>query len=154
MKTLVKKLAADYADLKFVVGDTASWSPTSRQITYSADVSETAVWSLLHELGHALLGHSSYQSDIDLLQKEAAAWQKAKTISNRYSITIAAWHIQGCLDSYRDWLHKRSTCPNCDGHGIQSSESCYSCLNCLKAWKVSQERFCRPYRLKISQTTK
>ena len=154
MKALVKRLVADYPDLQFVVGDTASWSPATRQITFADDVSEAATWSLLHELGHALLDHNSYKSDINLLQKEAAAWQKAQIISNKYNITIAEWHIQECLDSYRDWLHRRSTCPHCDSHGIQSTESRYSCLNCQKAWLVSKARFCRSYRLKISQNIK
>lgn len=154
MRILVKRLATDYPDFQFVVGETASWSPTARQITYIDDTSEAAAWSLLHELGHALLDHTSYKSDINLLQKEAAAWQKAQMISNKYNIAIAEWHIQECLDSYRDWLHKRSTCPHCENHGIQSSERRYNCLNCRGTWQVSEARFCRPYRLKISQNIK
>jgi hypothetical protein len=60
-------------------------------------------------------------------------------------VIIDEEHIQNCLDTYRDWLHKRSTCPRCDSHGLQTSEQ-YKCYNCRAVWRVGNERFCRAYR--------
>jgi len=148
MKKLVARLEKDYEWITFVSGSIASWSPQNKQITYEASKDMQAAWSLLHELGHALAGHSQYESDVGLLQKETEAWEKAVGISPRYEIEINSEHIQACLDTYRDWLHKRSTCPDCLGHGVQQSKSLYCCVNCQSTWKVSSARFCRPYRLK------
>jgi hypothetical protein len=154
METFVNTLRKDFPALQFVAGSKASWSPLARLITYKAMAnSDSALWTLLHELGHALLEHTSYESDASLLQKEAAAWKKAQQIAKKYNIAISEDHIQDCLDTYRDWLHKRSNCPVCSHHGIQPSQSRYSCPNCQNTWKVSSARFCRPYRLKNIQTT-
>jgi len=153
MKKLIKNLRSKYTDIAFIQGDTAQWSSTKRQITYVADERTENVWALLHELGHALLGHDSYASDVELLQKEAAAWAKARSVALAYELQIDPGHIEACLDTYRDWLHKRSTCPDCGAQGLQQSKSLYGCFNCRATWKVTEHRFCRPYRLKIAQRT-
>ncbi len=149
MDLLIQKLRQDFPDITLVPGSQASWAPESQIVTYSLDT-EDGPWTLLHEFGHALLGHTTYHSDVNLVQKEAAAWEKALRLGERYAISIADAHIQECLDTYRDWLHKRSKCPRCDNHGLQTSQSLYSCTNCQTTWKVSSARFCRPYRLKTS----
>jgi hypothetical protein len=151
MKKLIRSLKGKYPDIAFVQGDTAQWSSTKRQIIYVADTRPESVWALLHELGHALLGHDSYASDVELLQKEAAAWANACSIALGYKLQIDLEHIEACLDTYRDWLHKRSTCPDCSAQGLQQSKELYSCFNCQATWKVTEHRFCRPYRLKIAQ---
>jgi hypothetical protein len=148
MEILVNSLRGAYPKLLFVPGDIAKWSPSDREITYPRKSSQTSVWSLFHELGHALLEHDSYLNDLDLLQKEAAAWQMAIALAKEHGFKIASGHIQDCLDTYRDWVHKRSACPQCASHGLQASERTYSCLNCASSWEVSDSRFCRPYRLK------
>jgi hypothetical protein len=122
-------------------------------VSYNPDEGSTGFWSILHELGHALLDHQSYENDVNLLQKEAEAWEKAVIVAKSYGMTIDQEHIQNCLDTYRDWLHKRSTCPTCSSHGLQQNKALYRCLNCQGAWKVSSARFCRPYRLKKALTT-
>jgi hypothetical protein len=151
MEKLVDALRRDYPHITFREADVASWSHERREVSYCPDEHDTGVWSVLHELGHALLGHRSYESDINLLQKEAEAWQKAVSVAEHYQLVIASDHIQNCLDTYRDWLHKRSTCPTCGSHGLQQSKTLYCCLNCRDTWKVSSARFCRPYRLKKAQ---
>lgn len=151
MKALVSTLRQQYPQFNFVAGERPSWSPARQQITYSTK-DETSIWSTFHELGHALLGHTFYESDLHLLQKETAAWATAVQIAREnFGVTINNDHIQDCLDTYRDWLHKRSTCPHCGDHGLQPSQSLYRCLNCQNTWKVSSTRFCRPYRLKSWQ---
>lgn len=148
METFVETLRQDYPHIMFQEADTASWSPEQHIVSYDPGEQHTGLWSVLHELGHALLEHQSYESDINLLQKETDAWQKAITVAKHYRLEIDPEHIQNCLDTYRDWLHKRSTCPTCGSHGLQQSKALYRCLNCQDTWKVSSARFCRPYRLK------
>lgn len=148
MEALVRLLEKDFSHLTFKAATIASWSPGKKQVSYTSDGTIEAAWSLLHEVGHALLNHNSYMNDVELLQKEAEAWNKAVEVAQRYGISISENHMQSCLDTYRDWLHKRSTCPTCEYHGIQPHTGLYSCLNCKSTWKVSSRRFCRPYRLK------
>jgi hypothetical protein len=148
MEKIIEALRQDYSQLNFRPAAAASWSPEKNEITYNPADQDIGLWSLLHELGHAVLGHRSYDSDMALLQKEAQAWEKAISIARHYGIIIESDHIQDCLDTYRDWLHKRSLCPTCGAHGLQQSQALYRCLNCRSTWKVSSARFCRPYRLK------
>jgi hypothetical protein len=148
MEKLIAKLQEDLPWISFVDGAVAMWSPRNKQVMYEASDEPRAAWSLLHEVGHAIAQHQSYESDISLLQKETEAWSRALTLSETYHIKIDEDHIQACLDTYRDWLHKRSTCPDCNSHGLQQSKALYRCLNCQITWTVGSARFCRPYRLK------
>ena len=145
MDQLVTKLKQDYPYLSFSAGAAACWSPEKRQIYYSPDSDYQASAGLLHEVAHALLGHQSYDTDVDLLKKEVAAWQKAVEIAPNYGLRLNTEYIQDCLDTYRNWLHKRSSCPACHANGIQGTES-YQCLTCGHQWRVSASRLARPYR--------
>ncbi len=144
---LFKKLQTLVPGVTFRLGEAFSWSPGQATVTYCHHVSAEPMWALLHEAGHATLRHKNYQNDIDLLQKEVAAWDQAKELASQLDITIEEDHIQDCLDTYRDWLHQRSTCPRCGTVSLQTSSSKYQCHNCLASWRVSISRFCRPYRL-------
>lgn len=146
MKNLVTKLQSNYPGITFSEGTTFRWSPSNRCVTYLNTGKDTDAWSLLHEVSHAVLNHEVYQSDIELLQKEVAAWHTAVQLADSYGVTIDNDHIEICLDSYRDWIHKRSTCPQCALQGIQKSPEQYLCLNCSHTWVVTSARFCRPYR--------
>jgi hypothetical protein len=150
MQTLLTKLRQAFPELSFVSSTTFYWSPKER-VVYYADTAQNktiATWSLLHELSHALLGHNTYSSDFELVALESAAWKRAVEIAPNYGVTIAEEHIQDCLDTYRDWLHKRSTCPTCSTHSLQTDSDTYNCINCGTKWHVTSSRFCRPYRLK------
>lgn len=133
--------------IAFQKGEAFSWSPAHATVTYCSTPGSKALWALLHETGHAILDHKAYRDDIDLLQKEVAAWQKAKELAQENDIAINENHIQDCLDTYRDWLHQRSTCPRCGTVSLQVSSCEYLCHNCNAAWQVSTSRMCRPYRL-------
>lgn len=146
MDHIVAKLRKDYPKLTFVIGDAPCWSPRDKQIFFTLD-SEQGLAGLFHELAHALLGHHTYQNDIDLLKKEVEAWEEAGRVAKHYAVSLDWNHIQDCLDTYRDWLHKRSACPVCQMNGLQHDSRHYSCLNCGQEWQVSTSRFCRPYRL-------
>lgn len=146
MIDLIQKLQLKYPDIIFEEGTTFRWAPSTRTVTYTLSDEPESRWSLLHELGHGILNHKAYESDIELLQKEVAAWHEALSLAPQFDMIIGTEHVQSCLDSYRDWLYKRSTCPNCGLQGIQKTSDQYLCLNCKHTWLVTSARFCRPYR--------
>ena len=155
MRTLIKKLPKDFPDLTFEAGSQFCWSPKLQSITYNEQVEDDTIgaWSLLHEVSHAVLDHQHYGSDFELLHLEAAAWHKAAELAEKYGYKIDADHIQDCLDTYRDWLHQRSTCPVCGTTSLQETARKYRCHNCGTSWTVTASRFCRPYR-RLHQTKK
>ncbi len=148
MKNLLESLKQDYPNIKFIKGDTFYWSPKDSSITYGAASTQPDIarWSLLHEVSHGILRHTDYKSDFELVQLEVEAWQHARRLGKKYGLSIDPEHIQDCLDTYRDWLHRRSTCPACGTVSIQKDTRTYECFNCKTVWKVSSSRFCRPYR--------
>lgn len=136
MQSLVQQLQRDYPNLTFRPANCAHWSANEQTIYYNDDDLQT-----LHELGHALLNHRSYSQDITLLQMERAAWEKAQQLAPRYSLVIDDNTIEDALDSYRDWLHQRSKCPQCGQTGIQSaSDLSYHCPNCQCVWRATDGR--------------
>jgi hypothetical protein len=164
MRELIEKLQKQFPKLNFVAGRQFSWSPETEEIFFVENFQaagsrrqapETAAWSLLHETGHAILDHKGYQADFELLRLEIDAWEKARELAREFKIEISEDHIQDCLDTYRDWLYKRSICPNCSTKCLQQSDYVhYRCFNCHTTWKVTASRFCRAYRRKdTSQTT-
>lgn len=148
MQALISKLQTEYRSLKFVSGKQFCWSPETGEIFYKQGAhSRQATWSLLHETGHALLGHTSYKADFELLKLEVSAWERARELASSLDITIDENHIEDCLDTYRDWLYKRSICPKCTTKCLQQDDyKHYSCFNCHTIWRVSASRFCRAYR--------
>jgi len=147
MEKILKQLQKDHPDLCYKEGESFCWSPQSKQIFYILKSSQYGSWAILHETAHALLGHTRYSLDFELLKMEVAAWEAAKELAKKYNITIDEDHIQDCLDSYRDWLYKRSICPTCGNKSIQQDEKPrYQCFNCRSTWSVASSRFCRPYR--------
>jgi hypothetical protein len=146
--SLAIKLARDFPTYSFVAGDDFLWSPTKQAIFYVPDSDDTA--SFLHELAHAILGHSSYDKDIGLLEVERAAWLHAtETLADRYDTTITPDFIEEALDTYRDWLHARSTCPSCSATGMQTKKDEYKCIACHEKWRVNDARVCALRRYKL-----
>lgn len=150
METLLKALRQDFPNLTFKTSDDFYWSPKEQSVYYAHTKRQSDIWSLLHEASHGILGHQTFVTDFELLQLELAAWEKAKELAIKYNITINPDHVEDCLDTYRDWLHKRSLCPSCSVKSLQEGASTYRCLNCSTAWRVSANRHCRPYRTKIT----
>jgi len=144
----VERIEADYPQFKFKPGAQEHWSPRTKTITYEPEA-ENLKYGLLHELAHALLGHDTYKNDFELLKLEGQAWQRAAEIGRKYGIKIDDEHIQNCLDTYRDWLHRRSKCPSCGMHVLQQDSHTYKCFNCGDSWQVSAGRFARSYRRRI-----
>lgn len=149
--SLVKILAAEFPNILFTAGSSFAWSPANNCITYLAHSSDTS--SLLHELSHALLGHTNYQRDIELLGQERDAWSYASQLASNYGIVIADEIAQAALDTYRDWLHARSTCPACSATGMQTAQSTYACQACRTRWQVNSATTCALRRYQIKKRT-
>ena len=147
-RKILDKLQADNPGIAFVAGARFSWDPTTTSIHYHfRDKNlEQDIWSLLHELGHALSLHRDFTSDMNLLHIEVDAWEKAIELGQKYDIDISEEYVQDCLDSYRDWLHTRATCPTCFERCLQVDIRTYRCHNCLTKWHVTKSRLCRAYR--------
>lgn len=149
MSELLLMLQKDFPSLVFAAGEEFCWSPKANTIIYTENIpSPRAEWALLHEVGHALLEHQSYHSDLELISLESQAWERAKDLGQQYGCKIDPEHIEDCMDTYRDWLHQRSACPVCATRSLQQDAGHYHCYNCGQVWKVTASRFCRPYRRK------
>lgn len=137
---LVKQLRRDYPDILFQSGANDAWNPIEAIVHYrhSSDSPD----QLLHELGHALLMHTSYKRDIELVGMERDAWTKAQEIAQKYDLSIDNESIDTHMDTYRDWLHARSTCPQCESNGLQTDSHLYQCLACDITWRVNDARTC------------
>lgn len=148
MSSLVAKLQADFPQFYFAVSDDFRWSPQEKTIFYIE--TSNHITSLLHEAAHALLDHSTYNKDIELLEMERDAWNYASSqLSKTYGIEIDDHTIQQSLDTYRDWLHARSTCPTCSAIGVQTEKHQYKCIACQTKWRVNDARICALRRYTI-----
>lgn len=136
---LVKRLRNDYSQFSFEPAEEFWWSAKKKTIYYDPK-SVHAQAFCLHELSHALLDHEGYEYDIDLIKLERDAWQHAKSLSGAYDIAIDEEVIQNNLETYRTWLHARSTCPNCDATGLQMKDQQYHCLACGHRWRANEAR--------------
>lgn len=155
MTKLLIMLKKDYLGLVFESGEEFCWSPKTNTVVYGrGKASPDAEWALLHEVGHALLEHHNYKSDLELISLESQAWEKAKELGQKYGYEIDADHIEDCMDTYRDWLHQRSACPTCSTQSLQQDARHYKCFNCAQTWTVTSSRFCRPYRRKETENKK
>ncbi len=152
ISNILPKVRLDFPHLRFEPGDTFRWTPKQNLITYTShqDNAEHGVWALLHEIAHAELGHVSYKGDFDLLQLEVTAWHHAHKLAKKYGISIDKEHVQDCLDTYRDWLHTRASCPVCNVVSLQRSDGLYQCFNCRSRWRVPRSPLCRVSRTQMA----
>jgi hypothetical protein len=142
---LLARVRNDFPSVAFEPSDMFRWSAEAGTVYYDAS-SQDPMWSLLHEIGHMQHGHNVYNSDNALIRMEVEAWESARELGAGYGLIIDDGHIQDCLDSYRHWQHKRSTCPECTQTGVEKQNGTYRCINCHNTWNVSTSRFCRVYR--------
>ncbi len=129
------------ANLTLRQGEIFGWDHTACAITYNP-AHPAAIANLLHEFGHATLDHQSYQRDIELIAMERAAWDRAKVLGQELGIALDTDTVEDALDTYRDWLHARATCPTCTAAGIQTDGMLYTCLACHTTWHVNEARTC------------
>ena len=131
--SLLKTLENAYPDLRFKSGKKFSFR-APHTICY---VENTPNFDslLLHELGHALLHHTDFATDIERLKMERAAWEKAKEVAAEltakgHAVTIDEELVETELDTYRDWLHQKSRCKKCGLTRYQTPDGAYHCPHC------------------------
>lgn len=135
--SLAKKLARSYPSITFVRGDYAHWAPRSQTVFFDPNEGH-ADWILLHETAHALLNHRDYVRDIELLKLERAAWDYAtSTLAKDHGVEIDPDFVESHLDTYREWLHAKSTCPHCQSNGLEQAKHHYLCLHCGSTWRTN-----------------
>ncbi len=155
-KALVARLEADYPELRFRAGKRFMFRPP-RTVVYegflegrggNGDYEEGAdealdggrgelEWGLqlLHEVGHALSGHQDFRTDPERIRMEREAWERARELAERYraagyNIYYDEDFVEAALDTYRDWLHRRSACPECGLTRYQTVDGRWHCPGC------------------------
>lgn len=150
ISSLANKLRKAYPNLTFKEGEDFRWAPQEKTIYYPKNGTKQDEKTLLHELAHALLEHVDYDKDVELLHKEREAWDYAsKELSKEFDVEISEDDIEEAIESYRDWLHSRSTCPKCSMNGLQEPKNTYKCLSCGCSWRANDARICELRRYKI-----
>lgn len=138
---LVIQLQTDFPQFVFQAGDQFKFQPAQQTIIYQHQ-SEQGALLLLHELAHALLQHTDYRFDIELVKMEVDAWEYTKSqLLPHYQITADPELIDDTLESYRDWLYRRSLCPKCGSVGSQVADLSYKCLECPTKWQPNDAKF-------------
>ena len=122
---LISKLRADFTEVEFEEAERFGWRSKDGVVTYVADGNGLL---LLHELAHALLGHEDYTRDVELVRMEAEAWGKVREVlAPKYGVNYDEEWVEKQLDTYREWIDKRSRCPKCDYTGWQMDVGGYRC---------------------------
>lgn len=148
--SLILQLKKEFPQFSFKDAASFRWSPQQQAIFVDSNAPNGDAF-ILHELSHAILNHKDYKHDIDLVKLERDAWNYAyETLAPRYQVEISEDIMQDNLDTYRDWLHARSTCPSCNATGLQVKHGQYKCVACGHHWNVNEARLCalRRYSLK------
>lgn len=150
---LLEIVRHDFRELRFVTGVKFAFRPrktivvpefpqelqkTRSEDTKACSEIEQKIYSLrlLHELGHATLGHCNFATDVERLRMERAAWEKAREYCGLYGVEYDENFIESELDSYRDWLHQRSKCPKCGQTRYQLQTGRYVCPFCRELTKI------------------
>lgn len=128
----VQRLKKDYSEYSFREGERFAFRALRTIIYEDCDGQDEngCRLQLLHELGHAILGHREFWADVERIKIERAAWEKARELAEQYNIYYDEEFVEEKLDSYRDWLHRRSQCPRCKATRFQTRGGDYHCPNC------------------------
>ena len=125
---LLERVRGDYPGLVFRSGKKYAFRPPNTIIIGPPEADASLL--LLHELGHAVLGHQSFNTDALRLKMERAAWEKARELAERYGVDFKDELAERELDSYREWLDVKSRCPICKLTRYQTSDGVYHCPRC------------------------
>ncbi len=128
MDDLVKKLQLEFPKFKFKAGKRFTFRFPDVIIMGPDEPNSRLL--LLHELGHAILGHRDYKTNVERLKMEVDAWEKGRELASKYGVEFNEEVMQEELDSYRDWLHKKSRCPKCGLTRFQDTNGIYHCPRC------------------------
>ena len=125
---LLDRLAGDFPDLRFVQGRKFTFRPPRTVVFGPSETNEDML--ILHEIGHAVLGHRNFKTDVGRLRMEMEAWEKARELAAEYGVEFVEEVMQDELDTYRDWLHQKSRCPRCGLTRFETPDRRYCCPRC------------------------
>lgn len=143
-----------FPEYAFIPGSFFMWSPRQHSITYDPKRLKTnnGKIGLLHEIGHAYLGHQSYPKfDMALLTMEMDAWDFVRSRAVEFGLRIDEGHISRCIATYDYWLSKRATCPDCQSFSLQRDRSHFACFSCGASWQVNDNKMRRVKRTVVSR---
>ena len=122
------KLVDDFSDYRFILGTKFKFRPPKTIVIGPPEPFSQLL--VLHEVGHAICKHKSFKMDVRRLKMENQAWEEARKLAVRYKVPVDEDLIQDQLDTYRDWLHQKSRCPDCGLTRFQTSDGQYHCPRC------------------------
>ena len=125
---LIEKIRTDFPEFRTIYGKKFAWRPPKTIVIGPEEAQDELL--LLHELGHAVLGHRDFTTDVGRVKMEVAAWSKARELAERYGVEWDEDVAQGELDTYREWLHRRSRCRKCGLTRYQTPDGVWHCPRC------------------------
>lgn len=131
--TFLAKIRSDFPEIKFRQGKKFAYRPPRTVIVGPKEPGDELL--LLHELGHALSGHCNFSTDAMRLKMEREAWEKARELASKYGVEFNEAAAEAGLDTYREWLHQKSSCPSCGLTRYQTPDGAYHCPRC-EAFRV------------------
>jgi len=134
-RLFIDELKSLYPQFKFISSIRFKYRPPkSIYVVYGED---NFALQTLHELGHALCKHENYQTLVERLKIESEAWERAKQVVSlhpewlkKYQIKYDSDFAESQLDTYRDWLHAKTLCPNCGLTRYQTPNGRFHCPHC------------------------
>ncbi|MBQ6460825.1 hypothetical protein IJJ36_00090 [Candidatus Saccharibacteria bacterium] len=126
--TFLAKIRSDYPEFSFREGKRFSFRPPKTIIMRSNE--ENGELLLLHELGHALSGHKTFDTGARRLKMEREAWEKVREIAPKYGVGFDDSLVEVELDTYRDWLDKKTRCKKCGLTCYQTPDGVNHCPRC------------------------
>ena len=130
LNKIIVQLKRDYPGLRWRAGKKFAFRPPRTIVVEQENLDECSKMLLLHEVGHATLEHQNYRADVERLKMERAAWEQARKLCERYGVEYDVEVAERELDSYRDWLHRRASCPRCGLTRYQGADGEYHCPEC------------------------
>lgn len=127
--TFLANVRGDHPEVKFVAGKRFSFRPP-RTVVFCDEPGDAASLLLLHELGHFLTGRFDFKTEVERLKIEVMAWKKARELATKYGVFVDEDLIEGELDTYRDFLHQKSRCPDCGLTRFQTPDKVWHCPKC------------------------
>ena len=126
--TFLAKIKSDFPDFRFIDGTRFSFRPPRTIMVGPEEPGDASL--LLHELGHALCGHIDFDTSVRRVRMEREAWDKARELAEIYGVLIDEDTVECELDTYREWLHKKSRCPRCGLTRFQTPDGDFHCPRC------------------------
>ena len=126
--TFLIKIKSNYPEFSFRKGKRFSFRPPKTIIVGPNEKNDELL--LLHELGHAVSGHKTFGNGAQRLKMEREAWEKARELASSYNVEFDDSLAEAELDTYRDWLDKKTRCKKCSLTCYQTPDGINHCPRC------------------------